>query len=161
MDTLSKLPITFWWALDLACVLETSPWNSKSYGVRESFPKKKELSIWTLSKWGGSLPNFFWHIFISAFLVIKRSLYSIYLYANNLNFKLFFMLYTWPTKQVFCLYLRRILDNKSFWMSLKLTFLALKKSGTSCPKWGVGGRGGRGNLDNIQKNIYFFSWDLP
>ena len=46
-------------------------------------------------------------------------------------------------------------------MSLKLTFLALKKSGTSCPKWGVGGRGGRGNLDNIQKNIYFFRETFP
>ena len=31
--------------------------------------------------------------------------------ANNLNFKLFFRLYTWPTKQIFCLYLRRILEN--------------------------------------------------
>ena len=41
-------------------------------------------------------------------------------------------------------------------LRIKLTFLALKKSGTS-PKWGVGGRGGRGNLDKIQKNIYFFS----
>ena len=43
---------------------------------------------------------------------------------NNLKFKLFFRLYTWPTKQVFCLYLRRILDNESFWMSPKSTFLA-------------------------------------
>ena len=46
--------------------------------------------------------------------------------ANNLNFKLFFRLYTWPTKQVFCLYIRRMLDNESFWISLKLTFLAFK-----------------------------------
>ena len=53
--------------------------------------------------------------------------------ANNLNFKLFFRLYTWPTKQVFCLYLRKILDNDSFWMSLKSTFLAFNKNGTSCP----------------------------
>ena len=29
-------------------------------------------------------------------------------HANN--FKLFFRLFTWPTKQIFCLYLRRILD---------------------------------------------------
>ena len=65
----------------------------------------------------------------------------------------FFMLYTWPTKQVFCLYLRRILDNKSFWMSLKLTFLALKKSGTSCPKWG-GGTGEFGQ--NPEKQQLFF-----
>ena len=34
--------------------------------------------------------------------------------ATNFNFKLFFRLYTWPTKQVFCLYLRRILDKESF-----------------------------------------------
>ena len=46
-------------------------------------------------------------------------------------------------------------------MSLKLTFLALKKSGTSCPKWGVGGRGGRGNLDNIQKTSTFFCETFP
>ena len=58
--------------------------------------------------------------------------------ANNLNFKLFFRLYTWPTKQVFCLYLRIILDNKSFWMycSLNQSFWRLKKSSTSCPNWG-------------------------
>ena len=53
--------------------------------------------------------------------------------------------------QVFCLYLRRILDNELFWMSLKSTFLALKKC-TSCPNWGEGG----GNLDKIQKNSNFF-----
>ena len=38
-------------------------------------------------------------------------------------------------------------------MSLKSTFLALKKSGTSCPNWG--GRVG-GNLDKIQNNSSFF-----
>ena len=59
--------------------------------------------------------------------------------ANNLNFKLFFRLYTWPTKQVFCLYLRGILDNESFWMSPKSTFLVFKKS---CPNWGRGRGGG-------------------
>ena len=50
----------------------------------------------------------------------------------------FFMLYAWPTKQVFCLYLRIILDNKSFWMycSLNQSFWRLKKSSTSCPNWG-------------------------
>ena len=32
--------------------------------------------------------------------------------------------------------LRRILDNESFLMSLKSTFLAFKKSCTSYPKWG-------------------------
>ena len=47
--------------------------------------------------------------------------------ANNLNFKLFLRLYRWPTKQVICLNLRRILDNELFWMSLKSTFLAFKK----------------------------------
>ena len=47
-------------------------------------------------------------------------------------------MYTWFIKQVFCFYSRRILDNESFWMSLKSTFLALKKSGTSCPNWGGG-----------------------
>ena len=47
-------------------------------------------------------------------------------------------LYTGPTKQVFCLYLRIILDNKSFWMycSLNHSFWRLKKSSTSCPNWG-------------------------
>ena len=35
--------------------------------------------------------------------------------------------------------------------------LAFKKSGTSCQIWGRGGAGGRGNLDKIQKNSYFFS----
>ena len=39
-------------------------------------------------------------------------------------------------------------------MSLKSTFLAFKRSGTSCPNWGE--RGGGGNLDKIQKNSYFF-----
>ena len=58
--------------------------------------------------------------------------------ANNLNFELYFRLYTWPTKQVFCLYLRIILDNESFWMncSLNQSFWRLKKSSTSCPNWG-------------------------
>ena len=69
----------------------------------------------------------------------------------------FFMLYTWPTKQVFCLYLRRILDNKSFWMSLKSTFLAFKKS--CWPNWGEGRKGG--NLDKIQKNSNIFLWYRP
>ena len=44
-----------------------------------------------------------------------------------------------PKKQVFCLYLRRILDNKSLWMSPKSTFLVFKKCCTSCPNWGEGG----------------------
>ena len=56
-------------------------------------------------------------------------------------------------------------------MSLKLTFLAFKNSGknsgTSCPnRWeregrGGGVEGGRGNLDKIQKNIYFFRETFP
>ena len=37
-------------------------------------------------------------------------------------------------------------------MLLKSTYLALKKSGTSCPNWGEGG----GNLDKFQKNNNFF-----
>ena len=79
--------------------------------------------------------------------------------ANNLNSKLFFfILYTWPTKQVFCLYLRRILDNKSFWMSLKSPFLASKKSCKNCPNWGEG-RGG--NLEKIQKNSSLFRGVVP
>ena len=32
----------------------------------------------------------------------------------------------------------------------------VQKSCTSCPNWGVGG-----NLDKIQKNSNFFSWNLP
>ena len=40
--------------------------------------------------------------------------------ANNFNFKLFFRLYIWPTKQVFCLNLRRILDNESFWIRFQI-----------------------------------------
>ena len=70
--------------------------------------------------------------------------------ANNLNLKLFFRLYTLPTKKVFCLYLRSILDNDSFWMSLKTAFLTFKKSYTSYPNWGGG------NLDKIQKKSNFF-----
>ena len=38
-------------------------------------------------------------------------------------------------------------------MSLKSTFLALKKSGTSCPNLG---EGGGVNLDKIQKSSNFF-----
>ena len=38
-------------------------------------------------------------------------------------------------------------------MSLKSTFLAFKKSCTSCPNWG---RGRGGNLDKIQKKSNFF-----
>ena len=64
-----------------------------------------------------------------------------------------FRFYTWPSKQLFFLYLRRILDNESFWMLLKLRFLAFKKSCTSGPNWGEGG----GNLDKIQKDGSFFS----
>ena len=71
------------------------------------------------------------------------------------------MLYTWPTKQVFCLYLRRILDNKSFWMSLKLTFLALKNSGTSCPNWWErGGRGHRASGGGQFRQFLFFFIEL-
>ena len=73
-----------------------------------------------------ALPKFFCHLFISAFLANKRSLFP--QNANNLNFKVFFRLYTWPTKQEFCLYFRRILDkryfgchlNRRFWCSEKL-----------------------------------------
>ena len=52
-------------------------------------------------------------------------------------FKLFFRLHTWPTKQVFCLYLIRILDNESFRKSLKSTLVAFKKSCTRCPNWEI------------------------
>ena len=79
--------------------------------------------------------------------------------ANNLNLKLFFFrLYAWPTNQVFCLYLRRNSDNESIWISLKSTFLALKKSCTSCPNGGVGG-----NLDKIQskRTETFFCETFP
>ena len=70
----------------------------------------------------------------------------------------FFMLYTWPTKQVFCLYLRRILDNKSFWMSLKLTFLAFKKVVHVVQIWGRrgGDRGGRGVIWTKSKRTAAF-----
>ena len=50
----------------------------------------------------------------------------------------------------------RILDYESFWILLKSTFLAFKKSGTSCPNLGGGG-----NLDKIQKNSYFFREAFP
>ena len=51
---------------------------------------------------------------------------------------------------------KKNLDNESFWMSLKSTFWAFKQSWTRCPNWGEGG-----NLDKIQKNSNFFSWNLP
>ena len=50
-----------------------------------------------------------------------------------------------------------ILDNESFWMSLKSTFLAFKKS--CWPNWGEGRKGG--NLDKIQKNSNIFLWYRP
>ena len=43
-------------------------------------------------------------------------------------------------------------------MSLKSTFLAFKKSCTSCPNWG---RGRGGNLDKIQKKSNFFRETVP
>ena len=45
-------------------------------------------------------------------------------------------------------------------MSLKSTFLALKKLVQVVQIGGNGGVG-RGNLDKIQKNSYFFSGNLP
>ena len=80
--------------------------------------------------------------------------------ANNLNFKLFFRLYTSPTKQVFCLYLRRILDNESFWMLSKSTFLAFKKSCTSCPNWGEG-VGGEIIWTKFKRTAAFFREIFP
>ena len=74
-----------------------------------------------------------------------------------MNFKLFFRLCTWSTQQVFGLYFRRFLDNELFWISVKSTFLAFKKSCTSCPNWGEGG----GNSDKIQKNSSFFRDAFP
>ena len=74
-------------------------------------------------------------------------------------FKLFLgcIQFTWPTKQVFCLYFSRILDNESFCMSLKSTFLAFKKVVQVVQ---IGGRGG-GNLDKIQKSSYIFRETFP
>ena len=48
------------------------------------------------------------------------------------------------------------LECMSFWMSLKSTFLAFKKSCKSCPNWEGGG-----NLDKIQKNSNILSGCLP
>ena len=62
---------------------------------------------------GGGPAQFF---FTFSFLVNNKSLFP--QNSNNLNFKLFVRLYTWSTTQVFCLKLRRILDNESFWMSI-------------------------------------------
>ena len=70
-------------------------WDITQFRDWGRFPEKKLLFFWILSKWGGSIKgvNFLQN-------------------ANNMNFRLFFGLYTWPTKQVFGLYLRRILDNE-------------------------------------------------
>ena len=128
--------------------------------LSEGFPKKSCCSFGFCPNEGGrALPKFFVTFSEMHFWSIK----GVYFLqnANNLSFKLFFMLYTWPTKQVFCLYLRRILDNKSFWMSLKLTFLALKKSGTSCPKWGVGERGVEVIWTISKKTSTFFRENIP
>ena len=46
--------------------------------------------------------------------------------ANNLNFKLFFRLYTKPTTQVFCLYLTIVM--------IFLTIMTLLHPWTSCPQ---------------------------
>ena len=48
-------------------------------------------------------------------------------------------MYTWPTKQVFCLYLRRILYNESFWMSIKSSFWHSKKLFKVSKLGGTGG----------------------
>ena len=73
---------------------------------------------------GGGCPNFF-HLFTSAFLVNKRSLFP----PKCFKLQTVFRLYTWPTKQEFCLYLRRILDIESFWMLLKSTFFGVQIGG--------------------------------
>ena len=72
-----------------------------------NWPKRASAVYWLLGTllypWGEGPAQNFCHLFISAFWSIK----GVYFLqnANNLNFKLFFRLYTWPTKQVFCLYL--------------------------------------------------------
>ena len=68
----------------------------------------KLLFFFVQMRGGRALPKFFVTFSEMYFWSIK----GVYFLqnANNLNFKLFFRLYTWPTKQVFCLYLRRILD---------------------------------------------------
>ena len=89
-----------------------------------------------------------------------RSIKGVYFLqnANNLNLKLFSRLYTWPTKQVICLYLRRILDNESFWMSRKSTFLAFKKSCTICPN--RRGRGGGFGQNPKEQQFLFVTCSL-
>ena len=110
-------------------------YSSRTDWVRECFRKKSCCSFGLCPNEGAgrALPKFFVTFSSVHFWSIK----GVYFLqnANNLNFKLFLRLYTWPKKQVFCLYLKTILDNESFWMSLKSTFLALKKSGTSCPNY--------------------------
>ena len=99
-----------------------------------------------LSKWGagrgGPCPNFFSPFHKCIFGQYKESNSSKMPINWTLNCFVgcIHIMYT-PTKQVFCLYLRRILNNKSFWMSLTLTFLAFKKSCCSfgfCPNEGGG-----------------------
>ena len=66
------------------------------------FHEKKLLFFWILSKWGGGCQKFFVTFSEVHFWSIKGVHFL--QNANNLNFKLFFRLYTWPTNQVFCLY---------------------------------------------------------
>ena len=51
---------------------------------------------------GGGMPKFFVTFSLVHFWSIKRVYFL--QNANNFNFKLFLRLYTWPTKQVFCLF---------------------------------------------------------
>ena len=60
--------------------------------IREGFTKKVAVILDFVQRRGEGPAQFVCHLFISAFLVNNRSLQN----ANNLNFKLFFRLLTWP-----------------------------------------------------------------
>ena len=80
---------------------------------RGRFHEKRCCSFGFCPNEGGEGPApIFCHLFINAFLVNRRGLFPPKCQYFKLKILNCFKLYTWPKKQIFCLYLRRILNNE-------------------------------------------------
>ena len=102
---------------------------------------------------GRALPKFFAHFWsIKGVHFLKN--------ANDLNFKLFFRLYTWPTKQIFCLYLRRILENARANMYWNTSFVSPAILSLVLPHWCICSDGVDPTANKREGNAYV-TYPLP
>ena len=108
--------------------------------LREDIPNKCccSFGFCPIEGGGGPCSNFL------ASLVHFWSIKRVYFLqnANNLNFELFLRLYTWPTKQVFCLFKEESWIMSHFECRWNCRF-GVQKSCTSYPNWWLGREGER------------------